>query len=334
MTKEPQKNLYFQFRKFVFDNHLIKKGDRAVVACSGGPDSVCLLFLLAKLSKEINFFIVVAHYNHLLRGREADRDEKFVKELAKKFGYKFCLGKPAVGEKIKNEEQARILRYQFLQELREGEKSNKIFIAHNQNDLAETVLMNLIRGTGIRGLCSMKIINDRLIRPLLFAKKSEILDYLEQNRIKYLTDSSNDSLVYTRNIMRHKIIPMLEELNPRLTNALSRASELAQLSSDYIQGQAETILNEIREKNKNEIFIKRKNFISLSPAIQYEIVRILAKQYGIERDLSLAQIDGVIDLIRKNQGKKEKILGMRLKIGLLNAKIRLSKLKDGFFDYS
>ena len=330
-----QKNLYLRFKKFIAEFDLIKRGDRVLVACSGGPDSVCLLYLLQQLSSELDFSIIVGHYNHRIRGREADRDEKFVKELSEKFGYDFYLGQLKSGEKIKNEEDARNLRYEFLEKARGEGRADKIFIAHNKNDLAETLLINLVRGAGIRGLSSMKIVSGRLVRPLLFAEKSEILGYLKQNNIKFCTDSSNDSLDYTRNIMRHKIIPELQRLNPKLLSALWRTSELAGLCADFIRNQAEASLAKICHENKNEKYIERKKFTSLSPAVASEIIRILAEDYDVSRDLSLDQVEEVVKIANQNIGGKQKVIAGKpqggpiqgLKFELKAGRLIVSKVK-------
>ena len=167
MAKHSQKNLYERFKKNILDNSLIEEGSELVLACSGGPDSVCLFDLLERLTKEINFSFIVAHYNHKVRGEEANADELFVRKLSEKYNREFLAGEPKGNRKIKSEEDARNLRYEFLQQVSEGRGKLKIFIAHNKDDQAETLLLNLIRGAGIRGLGSMKIVNGNLVRPLL-----------------------------------------------------------------------------------------------------------------------------------------------------------------------
>jgi tRNA(Ile)-lysidine synthase len=327
MEKVSQKNLYARFKKNIIENSLIEEESELILACSGGPDSVCLFHLLERLSKEIKFSFIVAHYNHKVRGEEANADELFVRKLSEKYNREFLRGEPKGTREIKSEEDARKLRYDFLQRASEGRGKLKIFIAHNKDDQAETLLLNLIRGAGIRGLRSMRTVNGNLVRPLLFAEKNEIVDYLKQNKIKYRIDKSNNSLVYTRNIMRHNIIPLLRQLNPKVATALSRTADLAALSDDFIRREAQLSLEKILKENKKKIFIEKKSFTTLSPAIQLEIIRLLAEKNGFAHDLTSGQVDEVVQMINKNFGKKHKIIAGKLKFELIGGRIILSRNK-------
>ena len=324
MAKLSAKNLNFRFKKYIADNDLVRAGDKVIVACSGGPDSVALLYLLHRFAGEQGIEIVVAHYNHKLRGGEADTDEKFVKNLAKKLKYKFISG-TSEGS-IKNEEQAREQRYAFLEKTRGEEGAKLVAVGQTLDDLAETVLLNLIRGAGIRGLYSLKAKRGNIVRPLLFAEKFELLSYLREKKIRFRIDKSNNSLVYTRNIMRHKILPELKKINPKATTALARASLLASQADEYIIGSSLKVLSQISENDDGKIIIERKKFTSLSPAIQSEILRILARSANVNRDLSFAQIDEILQVIEKNIGKKHKILLSKLKFEVKNGKIVISNL--------
>lgn len=319
MVKLSAKNLYSRFKKYIASNDLIRAGDKVIVACSGGPDSVALLYLLHRIAGEQDIKIIVAHYNHKLRGGEADADEKFVKNLAKKLKYKFVSG-TSKGN-INNEEQAREQRYAFLEKARGEEGAKLVAVGHTLDDLAETLLLNLIRGAGIRGLYSLKAKRGNIVRPLLFFEKSEVLTYLKEKKIHFRTDKSNKSLVYTRNIMRHKILPELKQINPKAATALARASLLASQADEYIILSSEKALTQIAENEGGKIIIERKKFTSLSPAIQSEILRLLARNAGVSRDLSFAQIDEILGMIKKNIGKKHKILLSRLKFEVKNGKI-------------
>jgi len=327
MAKISQKNLYSRFKKFALENKLLGKGDKVVVACSGGPDSVCLIHLLHSLAGELQLKLIVAHFNHKLRGREADADEMFVSNLAKNLGLKFVSSSPSKGEQIKNEEEARILRYKFLEKAREQGRADWIATAHNKNDVAETVLLNLTRGTGIRGLGGIPLRRDRVIRPLLFAEKSEIRGYLKENHLSFRFDKSNQSLDHSRNIMRHKIIPLLQKINPGALDTLARTAELSTLAADYISENAEMKIKEIGERKSNKIFLERKKFSTLSPLLQSEIVRIIASDADAGRDLSYKQIQEIIDLVKKNIGKKEKTIAGRLKFELKSGKLIVSRNK-------
>lgn len=319
-----KKDLFIQFKKYIVDNDLLRAGDKAVVACSGGPDSVALLYLLNELSKELKLELIVAHFNHKIRGREADGDEKFVADLAEKLQLKFVSA--AALDKIKSEEQGRDQRYAFLEKIREEERAKVIIVAHNLDDLAETVLLNIIRGAGIRGLYSLRPKRGYIVRPLLFVEKIEILSYLSANKVDYRIDKSNNTLVYTRNIMRHIILPEIKKINPHALSAIARTSLLAAQADEYITTSSKKTLANISQIKNGNIVIDRKKFTTLSPAIQSEIIRILARQFGIEKDLTFSDVEEAMVLAEKNIGKKYKIIRSRLKIEIKTGKIIVSNL--------
>jgi len=318
-----EKDLFIEFKKYIADNDLFRAGDKVVVACSGGPDSVALLYLLTDLAEELNLELIVAHFNHKLRGREADADEKFVKELSAKLNLVFVSA--SAKTKIKSEEEAREQRYNFLQRVREEESAKVVAVAHNLDDSAETVLLNIIRGAGIRGLYSLRSKRGYIVRPLLFAEKTQILSYLLRRKLKYQTDKSNETLVYTRNIMRHNILPEISKINPSALSAIARTSLLASQADEYIIQSSRTALAKISQNQNGKIIIDRKKFSVLSPALQSEMIRILAESAGVIRDLSYAQVEEIRTLIAKNVGKKHKIIAGRLKIEIESGKIIISK---------
>ncbi|MFA5157602.1 MAG: tRNA lysidine(34) synthetase TilS [Patescibacteria group bacterium] len=318
-----QRDLYFRFKKYIAENDLIGAGDKVVLACSGGQDSISLLYLLERLAGESGLEIIVAHFNHGIRGREADSDEKFVKKNAEKLNLKFVSAK--ANSRIKNEEQARDRRYEFLEKVRVEERAKIIAVAHNIDDLAETMLLNIIRGTGIRGLYSLRPKRGHIVRPLLFAEKNQLLSYLKEKKISYRTDSSNRRLVYTRNIIRHNIFAEITKINPVCTSAFARLSATSAEIDDFIGQYSLEIYTKLACKENKKIIIEQKKFTTLSPAIQKEIVRKIASDYGVDKDLTETQVSEVVALINKNIGKKEKILGSRLKIELRDGKIIVSK---------
>lgn len=325
MKQTKETNLISQFKKNIIDNNIIGVGDKIIVACSGGPDSVGLLYLLLGLQKELQLKLVVAHFNHKIRGNDSERDEKFVAELAKKLGLKFTSTRAT--KKIRNEQEARELRYKFLEKVRAEERAGLIAVGHNLNDLAETVLLNIIRGSGIRGLYSLQSKRDNIIRPLLFAEKKQILTYLKDEKISFRIDKTNKKLVYTRNIIRHKILPEILKLNPQALSAIARTSSLAEQTDQFLLGISEKIFLEISEKKENTTIINRKDFVALSPAVQSEIIRICARNFGVICDLSFRQVEEILNLINRNIGKKFKEISSRLKIEVKDGKIILSNIQ-------
>ncbi len=206
---------------------LINSGDVVTVAVSGGADSVALLHLLYSLREELNITVKAAHLNHLIRGEEADRDEAFVKKLCEMLNIElFCerINVPKIAKENKQslELAARCTRYGFFEGICEG----KIATAHTANDNAETMLLNLSRGSGLRGLCGIPPKRDIYIRPLILCSRCDIEKYCADNGLTFVTDSTNLSDDYTRNKIRHNALPTLCEINSNVISVLSRTAEM------------------------------------------------------------------------------------------------------------
>ncbi|MBQ2387863.1 MAG: tRNA lysidine(34) synthetase TilS [Clostridia bacterium] len=227
--------------------NLLKTGDRVTVALSGGADSTALLYGLLALREKFDLTVTAAHVNHMLRGEESDRDERFVRDLCEKLGVALSVGKfdiPALRKKGESgEECARRVRYAFLAEVADG----KIATAHTADDNAETVLFNLIRGAGITGACGIPVKRDNIIRPLILCSRKDIENYCEKNGISFVTDSSNLTDDYTRNRIRHKIIPEMKEINPSLCDGVSRFSETLRDADELILSLAERAIKSAKK---------------------------------------------------------------------------------------
>ena len=210
------------FLKYIEENGLFKKDSKLIVAVSGGIDSVVLLDLLVKGGYKN---LAVAHCNFNLRGDESDADEKFVVSIANNYGVpvyvrKFDTASYAAANKLSIQMAARRLRYEWFEELRKELSYDYIVVGHNKNDVVETVLYNLSRGTGLRGLAGIKPKNEAVVRPLLFAGRTEIKQYASDNGLEYREDSSNASVKYKRNYIRHRVIPELEKVSPNFIDAV------------------------------------------------------------------------------------------------------------------
>ena len=213
---------------------LFTQGDRIAVGVSGGADSVALLRFLAVLREEYRWELIVCHIHHGLRGAEADRDEQFVRELAGQLGLPYAVrhidaAALALENHLSVEEAGRNARYAFFAET--AGEGGRIATAHTLDDTIETVLMNLIRGTGLHGLCGIPRIRGNIVRPLLDVTRAEVEEYLALLGQPYCTDSTNLSNDYTRNRVRHDILPRLRELNPNFTGAMARM--LPQLAAQW-----------------------------------------------------------------------------------------------------
>lgn len=309
--------------EFVTQYQLIENGDKIVLGVSGGPDSIAMFDILYKISKEINFDICVAHINHGLR-ENASIDEKFVKDFCEKLKVPFFvrhvnIKQIAQEQKCGIEETGRKIRYEFFDEIMEKTMSNKIAIAHHCNDNAETILMNLLRGTGTKGLMGIEKKNGKYIRPLLETKRQEIDEYLKQNHIVARHDESNDDNTYTRNKIRNVLIPYLEkEFNPNLIGALQRLSCIIKEDDEYWQKKIPVIYEQvcIEEKNvtKNytynksnhaEIIMDLKKFNTLEKMVQKKIILYaIQKIFGTTQRIEKIHMEDIVKLCNNNIGNK------------------------------
>ncbi len=236
MTKNKQHSLEKKFLDFISKENIISKKEPLLLAISGGKDSVCLFHLLHSQK----FPFACAHVNFKLRGAESDKDEAFVRALCKKYNIvlhttHFETDAIAKQNKISIQMAARELRYQWFQTLCENHGYSKTVTAHHLMDNTETILLNLVRGSSIDGLIGIKTVQQKIVRPLLFAELEEILSYLKTNRLKFREDSSNASIKYKRNSIRHKVMPELQKLNPNLNQTLFDNSKHLQDIQRFIQ---------------------------------------------------------------------------------------------------
>ncbi len=222
-------------------NGLIRPGDKVVVGVSGGADSIALLQVLHELSHPQNYQLVVAHINHMARGKDAFDDACFVKDVADKLGLPFFLKeidvqKEKVKLKTSFQDAARIIRYKFFNETLAAVEGNRIALGHTADDQVETILINIVRGSGLKGLAGIPQVRDNIIRPLLQIYRKEIEDYLEEKKIAYRNDSSNYENKYLRNRIRHELIPHLESFNPGIKKSLKGMSLIAE-EDDFLLSQ-------------------------------------------------------------------------------------------------
>ncbi|MSR77469.1 MAG: tRNA lysidine(34) synthetase TilS [Candidatus Omnitrophica bacterium] len=293
------KTLPEKIEQALINDHVLHKKDKILIACSGGPDSVALFHLFRSLRTGWSFRLGLAYFNHGLRKQAARGDEFFVRNLGKDYRVSVYLGrgevqKAAKQEKASLEEAGRKLRYEFLIRTAKRYGYSKVLLAHHQNDQAETVLMRMLQGTGISGLCGIRKVLQKdgvvFYRPLLAIKKIEILDYLKQQKLKFRKDASNQSIQFLRNKIRRQLIPYLEtSFNPRVLDALCRipdsvGEEVKAL--DFFQAQAWKGC--FKKRKVSQIFLKAEKFFSFPPAIQFRILnqalRELDPQSGLSYD--------------------------------------------------
>lgn len=285
-------------RATIINNKLLDAGDVVLIGLSGGADSVALLHILNRLKAELNFSLLAAHFNHMLRGREADSDEQFCIDLCKSWGIEIHTGRANVAEFAKKEgltieTAARILRYEFMNSL----AHTKIAVAHHKNDQAETVLAHLIRGSGLKGLCGMRYMNNNIIRPLLDVTRCEIESYVRENKLDFCTDATNFLEDTTRNKLRISVIPYIErEINPKFIDSLSILADNLQSDEDFLQRLAEDAYKKCRtERGLNRIKLQR-----LADPIFIRVLRLAFADEGIYADIEYKHYKAIKEIITKN----------------------------------
>lgn len=301
-----------KFKNFIEENNLIEKGDSIVSAVSGGSDSVFMLEMLLAIKSDYELNIIVCHVNHGLRGAEAQRDEDFVKKLAEKNGLIYevehiDMAGYAKEHSLTCEEAGRKLRYLFFEEIKEKYKADKVAIAHNENDVAETIFLNIFRGTGLDGLESIPLRRDFYIRPILCFEKTEILKFLKENNIHYVDDSTNFTNDYKRNMIRNEIIPFIKKnFNENIVSSMSRLASIAKENNLYL----EDIINDKYINIVKSNTIDRESFNELN---HYEKTLVLRKflrdNLNYLNNISKDNIEDMINLIKLDSGKKYDIDG-------------------------
>ena len=282
---------------------MLDKGERVIVAVSGGPDSIALLKVLAMISEEYGLTLITAHLNHGLR-KEADDEEQFVRRVSREMGITLESKKSDINSLKKGtgrsiEDISREVRYRFLNEAARKHDAHTIALGHNLNDQIETVLMNFLRGSGSEGLKGMLPARDSLyIRPLLGISRREILSFIEFHKIQYVTDASNTESLYLRNRIRHSLIPQLKKYNQNLEKSLYNMAELMRLEGDYMKTVVHTILSEWNiMQARDEVRISISALGKYHEAVQNQVVKeLLRKLTPGGQGIGYAHIKAVMDL--------------------------------------
>lgn len=306
-------DLLVKVRGIIRKYGMLTRGDKVVVSVSGGPDSVALIHLLHRLREDWGLSLVVAHFNHGLRGEESDRDAEFVRQLAKTLTLPCRLERgDALSFKyqmrLSTEEAARVLRYRFLEDTLRTEAADRIALGHTADDQAEGILIRMLRGSGRLGLCGMQPVrNNVLIRPLIEVSKAEIDGFLGQYAIPYVTDSSNMDRRYLRNKIRLDLIPLLERMyNPHVKESLFQIASILADEEDYLQGIAIQEFSEALEHRDPDLVVfNRHRLLSLHKAIQLRLIRKAIETIkGDLRRISFKHILAVLRLAGKEHPSK------------------------------
>lgn len=303
------KNLTKKIQNSIFADTLFERGAKIVLGVSGGPDSTCLLDVFSKLQKKYDLELSIAHVNCHLRGKDSDQDERFVEKLAEKYKLSLDILDAKIEDGDKSEEKLRDVRYAFFERLRKENKFDFIAVAHNSDDQAETVLMRLIRGTGLAGLSAMQAKNGKIIRPLLEISRKEIISYLKKNKLGYRIDKTNKESIYLRNKIRNKLIPYLEKnFNPNVKQVLTKSAKT--FGEDY------AVIKELTEKvwQKNKT-LSVKKILALPVAIQKRILqKALAQKRSNNAHENFSQIEEILKAIRSTKNKNQVVSSAGLKM--------------------
>lgn len=307
--------------------NLIQKKDKLVIGVSGGPDSIMLFTALLKLKEKYDFEFVVAHINHMIR-KEAIVDENLVRKLCAENNIELHVLtidvlNEAREQKISTEECGRNIRYEFFNKLLKDSNAKKIAVAHNLDDNVETILMNMIRGTGLKGLGGINLNSNNIIRPMLNIQKKDIVEYLDKNNISYVIDKTNNTNDYTRNYIRHELVTKLKEINPNILNTIDRMASILKQDEKALQEHVEHLgKNIILSCDKyNEVVFDVKAFKSLNNNIKPRVVRyilsmLLESLQGIEN----IHIEDICNLLDKCITGKKYIIGNKFYIEILKNK--------------
>jgi len=315
---------------------LLKKGERVVVALSGGPDSTALLLVLDALARRLDLSLIVAHYNHGLRGTESDEDENFSRELARKMGWTFVSGKmrrKKAPRGISPEDFYRRQRYGFLEKVASDYRAQKIALGHHLQDQAETVLLNLLRGSGLEGLRGFLPNRDgRIIRPFIEISRREIISFLDNAGMTGRRDSSNESSMYLRNRLRAELIPYLKEkYNPKIVENLARMAEILRTENEFIeQHVAKALRSSCIQKHQNSILLEIDFVNKLPEAVRLRLLKTLLESLNPAKNgISSVHVKSLDHLLQKNESGKKIILPLNVEARREYDNLILERRKTG-----
>lgn len=309
-----------KIESFVKQYHMIDEGDTVIAGISGGADSVCLLLVLLELQKKLSFSLEAVHIEHGIRGKESIADAQFTQALCARLGvpfyrFDYCVPNYAREHGLSEEEAGRVLRYQAFEERASRHEKGKIAVAHNQNDQAETILFHLARGSSVKGMAGMPPVRDKIIRPLLTVSRKEIETYLKERGEAYCTDMTNLITDYARNKVRHQILPVLTELNPKALLHMEQTAEDIRGIEQYMDSQTaalwERCVTEPLEKEAcgrgeaHSTLCIRREIIKEHPVLVKALIhRALTQAAGSSKDLTRVHVEGVVKLFSSQVGRR------------------------------
>jgi tRNA(Ile)-lysidine synthase len=300
-------------RRTIARHDMLSRGDKVVVAVSGGPDSVCLLSILRDLSRDMELSLHAAHLDHMFRGPGSAADARFVKQLAREWNLPasieqrdvpaYCAGRgcsPQVG--------AREVRYRFLEEIARQVGADRIALGHTASDQAETLIMRLLRGSGLSGLSGIPPKREKIVRPLLAVPREKILAYLTSRGISFVTDPSNLSPIYMRNRVRQEVLPLLERFNPRIVETLAMEASILREEDEQLEACREMQASGTMFSGEDSVRIDRDRFLGLSTAFRRRVLRRAWELASNGRELSFLQTEEAVRFLQEAQAGRSMAL--------------------------
>lgn len=297
-------------KKTIYEYDMIRPGDRIVIGVSGGADSVCLFHILRMLREEIDFFLCTVHVHHMIRGEEADRDEAFVRNLCREYDVPCVVRKMnvpsyAAENGMSVEEAGRVLRREAFARVASEIEGSRIALAHHMNDVAETVLFNMTRGSGIAGLASLRPVRGKYIRPLIGLERREIEAWLREKNFSYCNDSTNADSTYSRNRIRQSILPELSEhVNAQSVRHICEISEEAGQIEELLDAYVDRCYEKYVQERCGECAIGKELFEEEKAVVAGRVVRLaMGRLAGTVKDIGRMHIRSVCELSKKENGK-------------------------------
>lgn len=322
--------------------NMLNNGENIVVGLSGGADSCALTHILTRLSGKMDLHITAVHINHGIRGEEAERDERSAEEFCRRLNIEFIayhcdIPSEAAKRGIGEEEAGRLVRYEKFYETAEKKNGAKTAVAHNMNDKAETLIMNLCRGAGMKGLAGIKPVGGSIIRPLIFCTRDEIEKYCDDNNIEYCTDSTNLQNEYTRNKIRNILLPWLSEnINPAAGMNMANASELLREEEEYLESKAQEQYKKLlKDSGDGFVSLNADGLASEHGVIRRRVLRIALRSLRPDmRDFGRKHTESAEDILMGDTGRRISLPGgitVSKGYGLIN--ILYDREKQGAFCY-
>ncbi len=301
------------FEQWAAEQNFIEEGGNVIVGVSGGADSVCLLYLMNEYAQKKGFKCVAVHFNHMIRGERADLDEAFVKTLCAQMDVKCMAAKANIPELaqragLSEEETGRVLRYKAFAKAAKA-LNGIIAVAHHKDDNAETILMNLARGSNVKGLTGMKPVVEFegciVVRPLLSCSHEEIVEFLNEKDISFVEDETNTDFDYSRNRIRGIVLPELKKVNSKATEHIVRTAEELEKIEAYLALKTEEVFADVVSEEEGEVLIHAEKALELEEVIQSRVLyAAIGKAAGELKDISSAHVEELADLCGKQSGRK------------------------------